>query len=52
MECNTRDFPTYVRERDKAVRRSLLADLTSRRRKAVHLVEELSIRTQKIQPLM
>jgi RNA polymerase primary sigma factor len=43
MECNTRD---------KAVRRSLLADLKSRRRKAVKLVEELSIRTQKVQPLM
>jgi len=52
MECNTRDFRSYVRERDKATRRALLTDLKSRRRKAVNLVEELSIRTQKVQPLM
>ena len=32
--------------------RQLLADLKRRRRKAVTLVEELSIRTQKVQPLM
>ena len=32
--------------------RSLLANLKRRRRKAVNLVEELSIRTQKVQPLM
>ena len=52
MEGNTRDFRSYVRVRDKAVRRCLRADLTSRRRKAVKLVEELSIRTQKVQSLM
>src|SRR3954468_16841666 len=52
MECNNRDFRGYVRERDGHVRRQLLADLKSRRRKAVNLVEELSIRTQKVQPLM
>ena len=52
MDCNNRDFRAYVRERDKATRRQLLADLKSRRRKAVNLVEELSIRTQKVQPLM
>jgi RNA polymerase primary sigma factor len=52
MECNTRDFRLYVRERDRSPRRQLLADLKSRRRKAVNLVEELSIRTQKVQPLM
>ncbi len=52
MECNNRDFRAYARERDKPVRRQLLADLKSRRRKAVNLVEELSIRTQKVQPLM
>jgi len=52
MECNNRDFRSYARERDKPVRRQLLADLKSRRRKAVNLVEELSIRTQKVQPLM
>src|SRR4051794_32603297 len=38
MECNNRDFRGYVRERDGHVRRQLLADLKSRRRKAVNLV--------------
>ncbi len=52
MECNNRDFRGYIRERDKPVRRQFLAELKSRRRKAVNLVEELSIRTQKVQPLM
>src|SRR4051794_20569042 len=52
MECNNRDFRSYVRARDRSTRRGLLADLKSRRRKAVNLVEELSIRTQKVQPLM
>ena len=52
MECNNRDFRSYVRERDRLTRRHLMADLKSRRRKAVNLVEELSIRTQKVQPLM
>jgi RNA polymerase primary sigma factor len=52
MDCNVRDFKAYVRERDLPVRRQLLADLKRRRRKAVNLVEELSIRTQKVQPLM
>jgi RNA polymerase primary sigma factor len=52
MDCNNRDFRAYVRERDRHVRRQLLIDLKSRRRKAVNLVEELSIRTQKVQPLM
>src|SRR5512142_3160824 len=52
MECNNRDFRAFVRARDKAIRRGLMADLKSRRRKAVNLVEELSIRTQKVQPLM
>ena len=52
MECNVRDFKSFVRERDTTVRRQLLANLKRRRRKAVNLVEELSIRTQKVQPLM
>ncbi len=52
MDCNVRDFKAYVRERDPRTRRQLLADLKRRRRKAVNLVEELSIRTQKVQPLM
>src|SRR5262245_58176386 len=52
MECNVRDFKAFVRERDRAARRALMANLKRRRCKAVNLVEELSIRTQKVQPLM
>ena len=52
MECNNRDFRGYVREREKVARRQFSTELKSRRRKAVNLVEELSIRTQKVQPLM
>ena len=55
MECNNRDFRGYVRDRDQARNddaTATCADLKSRRRKAVNLVEELSIRTQKVQPLM
>src|SRR4051794_24993575 len=52
MECNVRDFRTFVRERDTGARMSILANLKRRRFKAVNLVEELSIRTQKVQPLM
>jgi len=52
MECNVRDFRTLVRDRDESTRLALLANLKRRRFKAVNLVEELSIRTQKVQPLM
>jgi RNA polymerase primary sigma factor len=52
MECNVRDFKDFVRDRSLPTRRVLLANLKRRRRKAVNLVEELSIRTQKVQPLM
>ena len=52
MDCNVRDFKAFVRERDVPARQSLLANLKRRRCKAVNLVEELSIRTQKVQPLM
>ena len=53
MDCNDRDFRAYVRARnDKSSRRSLRQSLKLRRHKAVTLVEELSIRTQKVQPLM
>ena len=53
MDCNVRDFRAYVRARnDKPGRRVLKFELKNRRRKAVKLVEELSIRTQKVQPLM
>jgi len=53
MDCNDRDFRSYLRARgDDASRRVIRLDLKNRRRKAVTLVEELSIRTQKVQPLM
>jgi RNA polymerase primary sigma factor len=52
MECNVRDFKSFARERDTGIRHALMANLKRRRRKAVNLVEELSIRTQKVQPLM
>ncbi|MFO0841078.1 MAG: RNA polymerase sigma factor RpoD [Gemmataceae bacterium] len=54
MEQNQKDFETLVDARttceDEKLR--LRRQLRIRRRKAVTLVEELSIRTQKIQPLM
>ncbi len=52
MECNVRDFRVFVRERETTGRMALMANLKRRRFKAVNLVEELSIRTQKVQPLM
>lgn len=52
MECNVRDFKSFVRDRDPSSRAGLINDLKRRRFKAVNLVEELSIRTQKVQPLM
>src|SRR4051794_26596367 len=51
-DSTTPDFRSSIREADKPARRTLLADLKNRRRKAVNLVEELSIRTQKVQPLV
>jgi RNA polymerase primary sigma factor len=53
MTCNDQDFRAYCRARkDRERRRQLRRELAKRRRKAVTLVEELSIRTQKVQPLM
>ncbi len=52
MERNVRDFKSLVRDRDPGLRASLRDELKRRRFKAVNLVEELSIRTQKVQPLM
>ena len=53
MGLNDRDFRNYLRAKDDPhARRTLKIDLKNRRRKAVTLVEELSIRTQKVQPLM
>ncbi len=53
MACNILDFRNFLRAKgDKATRRTLRQSLKVRRHKAVTLVEELSIRTQKVQPLM
>src|SRR4051794_11925183 len=53
MGLNIHDFRNFLRAKgDKATRRVLRRSLKARRHKAVTLVEELSIRTQKVQPLM
>ncbi len=52
MEANVREFRELVRERDTLTRNALVTRIKRRRLKNVMLVEELSIRTQKIQPLM
>jgi RNA polymerase primary sigma factor len=53
MEQNQQDFAKSLDPRtDENEKRKLRRALRIRRRKAVTLVEELSIRTQKIQPLM
>src|SRR5580704_5396808 len=50
IKCNERDFRAFIRMKgDKPGRRGLFQHLKARRRKAVTLVEELSIRTQKVQ---
>jgi RNA polymerase primary sigma factor len=53
MEQNQEDFAKILDPRiDESEKRQLRRGLRVRRRKAVTLVEELSIRTQKVQPLM
>src|SRR5690349_2962294 len=53
MDLNVEAFKDYCRaKRDPETRRRLRLELAKRRRKTVTLVEELSIRTQKVQPLM
>ena len=53
MEMNVEDFQRLTDERTAdAERADLRARLKARRRKTVMLIEELSIRTQKVQPLM
>jgi RNA polymerase primary sigma factor len=53
MEQNQEDFAKILDPRtDENEKRKLRRALRVRRRKAVTLVEELSIRTQKVQPLM
>jgi RNA polymerase primary sigma factor len=53
MEQNQEDFAKVLDPRvDEGEKRKLRRTLRIRRRKAVTLVEELSIRTQKVQPLM
>jgi RNA polymerase primary sigma factor len=53
MEQNDKDFEQILDSRvSEDEKRKLRRNLRLRRRKAVTLVEELSIRTQKVQPLM
>src|SRR5437763_3269380 len=53
MEHNVEDFQRLTDERTEAAERETLRErLRLRRKKTVTLVEELSIRTQKVQPLM
>jgi RNA polymerase primary sigma factor len=53
MEQNQEDFARILDVRtDEGEKRKMRRTLRVRRRKAVTLVEELSIRTQKVQPLM
>ncbi len=53
MSHNEADFRAYVAAKhDKRLRAEIRQRLTLRRFKAVNLVEELSIRTQKVQPRM
>ncbi len=53
LELNQEDFAKIIDQRlDEEERNRLRRQLRIRRRKAVTLVEELSIRTQKVQPLM
>ncbi len=53
VECNIRDFRAMVRaSSDPDACRAIHRDLVNRRQKAVTLVEEMSVRTQKVQPLM
>src|SRR5207249_6852746 len=53
MEQNERDFEQVLDARvDEEEKRKARRSLRLRRRKTVTLVEELSIRTQKVQPLM
>jgi len=53
MESNVEDFQRLLDDRTPAKEREELRErLRLRRRKTVTLVEELSIRTQKVQPLM
>ena len=53
MEANVEDFQRLTDERATHDEREMLRErLRLRRRKTVTLVEELSIRTQKVQPLM
>jgi RNA polymerase primary sigma factor len=53
MESNVEDFQRLIHEQTAAKDREEIRErLRLRRRKTVTLVEELSIRTQKVQPLM
>ncbi len=53
MDQNRLDFKSFLQSKgDRKTQRMIFKRMAVRRRKCVRLVEELSIRTQKIQPLM
>jgi RNA polymerase primary sigma factor len=53
MDQNRLDFKLFLQSKgDRKTQRMIFKRMAVRRRKCVRLVEELSIRTQKIQPLM
>ena len=52
LDQNQRDFGRYMEEDDPTAKLALRRALRLRRYKSVLLVEELSIRTQRIQPLL
>ena len=52
LDQNQRDFGRYLEEEDPRAKLALRRSLRLRRYKSVTLVEELSIRTQRIQPLL
>jgi RNA polymerase primary sigma factor len=53
MDQNRLDFKSFLQSKgDRKTQRMIFKRMAVRRRKCVRLVEELSIRTQKIHPLM
>ncbi len=53
INCNRRDFAAAVkRQQPKKVRRAAWRRLLNRRAKCVRLVEELGLRTQRLQPML
>ncbi|MFO1042839.1 MAG: sigma-70 family RNA polymerase sigma factor [Planctomycetaceae bacterium] len=52
MGENRHDWNLFKAEREPAVRAEIKARMTRRRRKLCWLIEELSVRTQRLQPIM